>query len=84
MEETIEAIAQAGGRFLMLQPIGFLCDHVEILYDVDRLFTKYAIQLGIRLQRPESLNDSTALARAVTELAVQGLAKLSDSRDGLL
>jgi ferrochelatase len=62
----------------MLQPIGFLCDHIEILYDVDRLFADYAFKLGIRLERPESLNESTTLARAVAELAVQGLTRLSN------
>jgi ferrochelatase len=84
VEETLEAVARAGWRSLMLQPIGFLCDHVEILYDVDRLFAKNALELGIRLERPESLNDSTALARAVAELSFQGLARLGNSRGGLL
>jgi len=82
VEETLEAVAREGWKFLMLQPIGFLCDHVEILYDVDRLFTKCALQLGIRLERPGSLNDSATLARAVADLAVQGLARLSNSRSG--
>jgi len=84
VEETLETVAKAGQKFLMLQPIGFLCDHVEILYDVDRLFTKYAHSLGIQLERPESLNDSATLARAVAELAVEGLARLCDSRSELL
>ncbi len=84
VEETLEAIARAGWKSLMLQPIGFLCDHVEILYDVDRLFRKRALELGIRLERPESLNDSATLARAVAELAIQGLARLSNPRGGLL
>jgi ferrochelatase len=81
VEETLKAVAQEGERYLMLQPIGFLCDHVEILYDVDRLFANYARELGIRLERPPSLNDSTTLAMAVAELAMQGLARL---RGGLL
>jgi ferrochelatase len=82
VEETLEAVAQAGCRYLVLQPIGFLCDHIEILYDVDRLFVDYALKLGIRLERPESLNDSTTLAGAVAELAVQGLARLSNPSAG--
>jgi ferrochelatase len=59
-----------------LQPVGFLCDHVEILYDVDIAFKQYAAGLGIRLERPESLNDSPTLARAVAELAKRGLGRL--------
>lgn len=71
VEETLSAIAAEGVKDLVLQPIGFLCDHVEILYDVDILFRQHADKLGIRLERPESLNDSVTLAKAVAELALR-------------
>ncbi|HEX4757855.1 MAG TPA: ferrochelatase [Terracidiphilus sp.] len=76
VESTLDSIAAEGVKTLVLQPIGFLCDHVEILYDVDRLFREYAANLGVRLERPESLNDSVTLARAVADLAQQGLTRL--------
>ncbi len=76
VEETLDAIAASGVKTLLLQPIGFLCDHVEILYDVDILFRGYATKLGLRLERPESLNASKTLARAVADLARQALARL--------
>jgi ferrochelatase len=76
VEETLDAIAAEGVKTLLLQPIGFLCDHVEILYDVDIAFREYAANLGIRLERPESLNASVTLARAVADLAIQGLARV--------
>jgi ferrochelatase len=76
VEETLTTIAAEGVRTLLLQPIGFLCDHVEILYDVDIAFKQFAAGLGIRLERPESLNDSPTLARAVAELAKRGLGRL--------
>jgi protoporphyrin/coproporphyrin ferrochelatase len=75
----LTAIAAGGVRTLLLQPIGFLCDHVEILYDVDIAFRQYAKGLGIRLERPESLNGSLTLARAVAELAIRGLGRLKES-----
>jgi ferrochelatase len=77
VEQTLEAIAASGLRTLLLQPIGFLCDHVEILYDVDILFRELAAKLHLRLERPESLNASVTLAKAVADLARQGLARLS-------
>jgi ferrochelatase len=77
VEETLDQVAAAGFRTLLLQPIGFLCDHVEILYDVDILFREHAAKLGLRLERPESLNNSALLARAVADLACQGLMRLS-------
>ena len=76
VESTLDAIAAEGVKAIVLQPIGFLCDHVEILFDVDRLFREYAAKIGIRLERPESLNGSPALARAVADLAREGLARL--------
>jgi len=76
VESTLDAVASEGVKALILQPIGFLCDHVEILYDVDILFRGYAAKLGVRLERPESLNASVTLARAIAELARQGLARL--------
>ncbi len=76
VEETLEAIAAAGARTLLLQPIGFLCDHVEILYDVDIHFRDFAGKRNLRLERPESLNASVLLARAIADLARQGLARL--------
>ena len=77
VEETLESIAASRIKTLILQPIGFLCDHVEILYDVDHLFRQFAVQLGTRLERPESLNGSATLARAVASLAREGLARLN-------
>ncbi len=76
VEETLNQLAGEGVKALILQPIGFLCDHVEILFDVDIFFKEYAAKKGIRLERPESLNASETLARAVADLARDGLRRL--------
>ncbi len=76
VESTLDAIAGDGEKWLILQPIGFLCDHVEILFDVDILFTEYAKKSGILLRRPESLNTSPYLVKAVADLAGKGLERL--------
>ena len=79
VEETLTSIAAEGVKTLLLQPIGFLCDHVEILYDVDIAFKEFAKGLGLRLERPESLNGSHTLARAIAKLAMEGLYRLQES-----
>ena len=76
VEETLDALAAEGCKAVLLQPIGFLCDHVEILWDVDIAFRRYAEKLGLRLQRPASLNASLPLARALADLARQALERL--------
>jgi len=77
VEETLDEIAGEGIKTLILQPIGFLCDHVEILYDVDIAFREYAGKLGIRLERTESLNESIILSRAIADLADKALSRFS-------
>ena len=76
VEATLEAMAQGGVKAVMLQPIGFLCDHVEILYDIDIAFREYAVGLGMRLGRPDSLNESALLTEALAGLAKQSFARL--------
>jgi len=65
VEDTLKALAAEGHKAVVLQPIGFLCDHVEILYDIDIAFKKTAAELGLQLFRPASLNDSPALIHAL-------------------
>jgi len=77
VEETVLEAAEEGCKTLLLQPIGFLCDHVEILYDVDIFFRNFSVEHGVRLERPESLNASPTLARALADLARQGLDRMN-------
>jgi ferrochelatase len=77
VEETLESVAASGAKTVLLQPIGFLCDHVEILYDVDIFFREVAKKLNLRLERPESLNASLPLAKAIADLARQGLTRVN-------
>jgi protoporphyrin/coproporphyrin ferrochelatase len=79
VEETLDGLAGEGVKAVVLQPIGFLCDHVEILYDIDIAFKEYAAKVGIRLERPESLNDSPLLTRALAKLAGEGLGRLANA-----
>jgi ferrochelatase len=68
VEETIESFANRRQTALFIQPIGFLCDHVEILYDIDIYFRKLAEERGITLWRAESLNDSQLLSKALADV----------------
>ncbi len=65
VEDTLKALAEEGHKVVIIQPIGFLCDHVEILYDIDINFRRFARELGLEIFRPESLNDSPTLIRAL-------------------
>jgi ferrochelatase len=69
VEETILQLKAKGYEGVFIQPIGFLCDHVEVLYDVDIMFREFAEKNGMRLRRAESLNDSPTLIAALADVA---------------
>jgi protoporphyrin/coproporphyrin ferrochelatase len=73
VEARLDAYAAEGIREVVVDPIGFVCDHVEILFDIDILFKGYAAERGIELSRPESLNDSPVFTRALAEVATRCL-----------
>ena len=80
VEDTLTAIRQQGHASVVIQPIGFLCDHVEILYDIDIGFREFAAGIGLEISRPPSLNSSPLLIEALADLARAGLARLDKGR----
>jgi ferrochelatase len=74
VESCLDRYAAEGIREVVIDPIGFVCDHVEVLYDIDILFRRYAAERGIALRRPESLNDSPTFTAALAKVARRCLA----------
>jgi ferrochelatase len=68
VEDTLKALKEQGEVGVVMQPVGFLCDHVEILYDIDIAFKKTAEELGLKLWRAESLNASPILVEALVQV----------------
>jgi ferrochelatase len=76
VEDTLQALREAGHTEIVIDPIGFLCDHVEILYDIDIGFREYGESIGIHVLRPESLNGSPLLIQALTDVVNERLSHL--------
>lgn len=68
VESLIDELAGQGHRYVLLAPIGFVCDHVEILYDIDVVFREYGKKRGVSVVRPESLNDSPLFIKALASI----------------
>jgi ferrochelatase len=68
VEQTITSLKDMGHSAVFVQPIGFLCDHVEVLYDVDIGFREFAENKGMHLWRAESLNESPVLISALADI----------------
>jgi len=62
-------LAGQGHQAFLLVPIGFVSDHVEVLYDVDVVYRTLAERLGVRFERTPSLNDDPLLVAALAEIA---------------
>lgn len=68
VESVILELKKQGHKGVVIAPIGFVCDHVEILYDIDIGFRQFATEEGMKLWRPESLNDSPTFVAALAGL----------------
>jgi protoporphyrin/coproporphyrin ferrochelatase len=66
---VVRELVTQGHRAFLVVPIGFVCDHVEVLYDVDVAYRALAAELGARLERTESLNDDPLLVTALAAIA---------------
>lgn len=63
--EALTAYAEQGGTRAVICPIGFVTDHLEILYDVDIEAAGHAQKIGLALRRTRSPNADPLLARAI-------------------
>lgn len=70
---TVESKLDGAGGEVIVAPIGFVCDHVEILYDIDIHFRCYGAERRVKVLRPESLNGSELFTEALAEVATQCL-----------
>lgn len=66
--EVMERYAAQGKQHMLICPIGFVCEHVEILYDIDIVYQKLAKELNVQLERIEMLNESPEMIRGLAGL----------------
>lgn len=73
IEELVVDLANRGHRNLLIAPIGFVADHVEVLYDIDIGVAEIAERHGVRLERSPMLNDSEPLVEALAAITDRAL-----------
>ena len=74
VESVLDRIAKIGSKPVLMVPVGFVSDHVEILYDIDIEFSKYAKSKNLTLFRTESLNQSPLFTEALASVVWEHLA----------
>jgi protoporphyrin/coproporphyrin ferrochelatase len=71
--EELDDLHARGVRKVLVCPVGFVSDHLEILWDIDVEARERAAELGLELDRIESLNDDPAFVQALAELVRQAV-----------
>jgi ferrochelatase len=75
---ALKNLAAEGAADIVVAPIGFVADHVEILYDLDIEAKCIAESLGLRFLRAKSLNDSPTFIRMMAEVIQTKMSAFSD------
>ncbi|HUL37577.1 MAG TPA: ferrochelatase [Thermodesulfobacteriota bacterium] len=68
VESVLTDLSQQNVREVLVVPIGFVSDHIEILYDIDILYCEKAKSMGMVLKRTPSLNFSEKFVKALTAI----------------
>ncbi len=76
--DVIVELGRAGAAHVLVVPVGFVADHVEVLYDIDIEARQVAEQHGVRLERTASLNASPTFIAALADLVRRQAAELEE------
>ena len=75
--DLLEAVERSGARDVLVCPIGFVADHLEILYDLDVEAQAFAREKGIRIRRTRSFNASPGFIAALQEVVADALVRIA-------
>jgi len=73
--DHIRALAREGARDVVVVPVGFVCDHVEVLYDLDVEARGIAAACGVGFHRAAAANDHPAFIAMLADLVRSGAAR---------
>ena len=79
VESVLTNLFEGGGQKVLIVPIGFVSDHIEILYDIDIVYRKKAESLGLVLKRSPSLNNSERFIQALANVVEEQITGFKDS-----
>jgi ferrochelatase len=71
---------QEGLAAAVLSPIGFICDHIEVLYDVDREAGDVCRQIGLAMSRAESVNDDPQFLDMMADVVLRTMTRYRSGR----
>jgi ferrochelatase len=75
--DLLEAVERSRAHDVLVCPIGFVADHLEILYDLDVEAQAFAREHGIRLRRTRSFNASPVFIDALAQVVADALVRVA-------
>jgi len=75
--DEIRRLAAEGVKGLVIRPVGFVADHLEVLYDIDIEAQGVARQVGIRIERARSMNTDPVFIAGLADIAAASLSTRS-------
>jgi len=79
VESVLDELSRQKVREILVIPIGFVADHIEVLYDIDILYRGKAESMGMRLKRTPSLNFSERFIEALAAIVEEHMEGFKDS-----
>ena len=73
LRDEMRRLASEGVREIVVSPVGFVAEHLEVLYDIDIEAQAVAKELGMRLERARSMNTDEQFISALADIAAAGL-----------
>jgi ferrochelatase len=70
----------SGLRAAILCPVGFVCDHVEVLYDLDREAAEVCASIGLQMVRAEAVNDDPLFLDMMTDVVLRTIRRYERGR----
>jgi len=71
--DLLPAVERSGAKRVLVCPIGFVADHLEILYDLDVEAQRFAAEKGIEIRRTASFNDRPEFIRALAAVTGEAM-----------
>lgn len=71
---------QRGLSAAVIAPIGFVCDHIEVLYDLDTEAAQVCRQIGLPMVRAESVNDDPLFLDMMADVVLQTISRYQKGR----
>ena len=78
--EYLRTARGSGLRAAIICPIGFICDHVEVLYDLDREAAQVCAAIGLPMVRAEAVNDDPLFLDMMADVVLQTVARYKTGR----